>query len=1171
MSELVITAANFILQPVANLRDGPVILRWAYNRAFLDSDGVQVFAGTQNSGFGIEVACSVANGLINVDEDSLLWTTDNAQDPAPGSIWISAWLLNPRRVLIAQLTIAGKTQFVVTESLTPSCTWEAFSNYNQADVLFQSLPNSYYTAAETNRVIDQSFDTHPASDTQLGTVLLTVPADIPAFPVVWSANDPLVRDAVDLQGVPISSIPPLDSQVLAYNQANNQWEPSNQAAGTGNVISNEVSSIDGNVALASGTGGKTIKFDAAAHFDGSGLLTGATVDDPNADLDIANKEFVLQSVAAAVQQTPNISALIQGGTVFWESDYDFRVSAATYLILGDLFTSTEQTISLDAADPTLDRIDVIALDVAGAVVKIAGVAAAQPSQPAVDPGTQLLLTFVFVGAATTAPTGVSNTDIYLDNAEWTATTSGSGWNVNSTNNPHSGTKCIEGTNVANAAYVQLQAPAPLTLDSFAILTAFVSSKASWPKQRSLIFQWYSSGVAVGAAVTLNTGFFGFNSATASYQLVAIPIAQFAIPAGTSINQLRITDKGGAIGMFIDDLVLQANGSSIGNPPSGGLTQDQADARYLQRDLNLSDTTAPTTALNNILPSQVGNSGKFLSTNGTNPSWQTSGAGSSVPATVQGDTLFASAVNTLAALAKDTNATRYLSNTGTSNNPAWAQVNAANGVTGVLPSTNGGAGTVNGIVKANGSGTTSVAAAGTDYVAPGGALGTPSSGTLTNCTGLPVSSGISGLGSNVATFLATPSSANLAAALTDETGTGANVFADSPTFTSKVNLPNSTAPSTTAAADTAFDTNAWASGRGAMQVHDGTANTYVVAALASDVPTNGQVPTWNTGGTITWETPSTGGSPGGSNTQVQYNNSGAFGGISNATSDGTNLTLTTPKIVTRINDTNGNPLIDFTATGSAVNGLSVTNGVTGSPGQVTLGTAGSDTSIDLVLAPKGTGFILTSNSHVYGVTVVGTVKAHLGSTGLFVSTAGGGVNWTNSSASTGTIDTGLARNAAGIVEVNNGSSTAYRWLKKAGQVRVTAQFDKTNTTLADVTGTSVALLSGQTYAFEFEANYDADVTGGQKWAIAYSSTTSAIEFYILSICDSSGLNVISARQTASGNSSTQAGCTAGHIRITGTLTTTGAGNLTVQFAQSAASGTSSVRTAGSFFNVWPTTN
>ena len=41
--------------------------------------------------------------------------------------------------------------------------------------------------------------------------------------------------------------------------------------------------------------------------------------------------------------------------------------------------------------------------------------------------------------------------------------------------------------------------------------------------------------------------------------------------------------------------------------------------------------------------------------------------------------------------------------------------------------------------------------------------------------------ISGLGTGVATFLATPSSANLAAAVTDETGTGALVFATSPTL------------------------------------------------------------------------------------------------------------------------------------------------------------------------------------------------------------------------------------------------------------------------------------------------------------------------------------------------------------------------------------------------------
>ena len=66
-------------------------------------------------------------------------------------------------------------------------------------------------------------------------------------------------------------------------------------------------------------------------------------------------------------------------------------------------------------------------------------------------------------------------------------------------------------------------------------------------------------------------------------------------------------------------------------------------------------------------------------------------GTNLTAYAQGDILYASAANVLASLAKDGTATRYLSNTGATNNPAWAQVNAANGITGTLPVANGGSG------------------------------------------------------------------------------------------------------------------------------------------------------------------------------------------------------------------------------------------------------------------------------------------------------------------------------------------------------------------------------------------------------------------------------------------------------------------------------------------------
>jgi hypothetical protein len=77
---------------------------------------------------------------------------------------------------------------------------------------------------------------------------------------------------------------------------------------------------------------------------------------------------------------------------------------------------------------------------------------------------------------------------------------------------------------------------------------------------------------------------------------------------------------------------------------------------------------------------------------------------------------------------------------------------------------------------------------------------------------------------------------------------------------------------------------------------------------------------------------------------------------------TNLTTTSPRIVTGINDTNGNELFLFTATASAVNEFSVTNGATGTG--ATLAASGGDTNINLRLAPKGTGQVQELVSATY---------------------------------------------------------------------------------------------------------------------------------------------------------------------------------------------------------------
>jgi hypothetical protein len=132
-------------------------------------------------------------------------------------------------------------------------------------------------------------------------------------------------------------------------------------------------------------------------------------------------------------------------------------------------------------------------------------------------------------------------------------------------------------------------------------------------------------------------------------------------------------------------------------------------------------------------------------------------------------------------------------------PTWVNNDTGTVTSASVVSANGFAGTVatatttpaitlttsiTGVLKGNGTALTA-ATAGTDYVAPSGALGTPSSGTLTSCTGLPISTGVSGLGTNVATWLGSPTSANLISVVADETGSGSLVFATSPTLVTPI--------------------------------------------------------------------------------------------------------------------------------------------------------------------------------------------------------------------------------------------------------------------------------------------------------------------------------------------------------------------------------------------------
>jgi hypothetical protein len=97
---------------------------------------------------------------------------------------------------------------------------------------------------------------------------------------------------------------------------------------------------------------------------------------------------------------------------------------------------------------------------------------------------------------------------------------------------------------------------------------------------------------------------------------------------------------------------------------------------------------------------------------------------------------------------------------------------------------------------------------------------------------------------------------------------------------------------------------------------------------------------------------------------------------------TNKTLTSPAIGTKISDTNGNELINLTATGSAVNEFTLANAATGN-GPILSATG--ETNVDINLNPKGTG---TLKSGTAAVKIAGKESIWIPAVAMYPTTANG---------------------------------------------------------------------------------------------------------------------------------------------------------------------------------------
>lgn len=128
----------------------------------------------------------------------------------------------------------------------------------------------------------------------------------------------------------------------------------------------------------------------------------------------------------------------------------------------------------------------------------------------------------------------------------------------------------------------------------------------------------------------------------------------------------------------------ASPATVATIPTSDISGGAALTKVDDTNVTLTLGGTPATALLQATSLTLGWSGQLAVSRG----------GLALSTVSQGDLLYGSAANVYSKLAKDTGSTRYLSNTGGSNNPAWAQVALGTGVSGTLPVANGGTGADN---------------------------------------------------------------------------------------------------------------------------------------------------------------------------------------------------------------------------------------------------------------------------------------------------------------------------------------------------------------------------------------------------------------------------------------------------------------------------------------------
>lgn len=367
------------------------------------------------------------------------------------------------------------------------------------------------------------------------------------------------------------------------------------------------------------------------------------------------------------------------------------------------------------------------------------------------------------------------------------------------------------------------------------------------------------------------------------------------------------------------------------------------------------------------------------------------------------------------------------------------------------------------------------------------------------------------------------------------------------------------------------------------------------------------------GKPSWQA-SSGGSPGGANTDVQFNNSSAFGGdggftyagngqatlalgtiTSNAkalnitgTWNASGVTFDAPLFANITNTAShaGSALFDFQVGGNSqfayypnASTLELGNSTTATVAHFynTVDTLGGPTNyerftidwaaeanvVHVGMEKGGTGspriirFINAGQNIFWKSNDTGFNDIQLQRGSITISgTAGQGVyGWTNGNdVASSSIDTGLFRGAASVVAFSDGGGNHNGWLNWSGELRTTSATNYTNATPTTIM--SVALAAGRTYSFDGYIPVTAGGTaGGVQVVLNASGGLTATAIQADSIITSNNVHVgqvsVSSITTLS---SAVMGAATGYVEFHGTITVNVAGTLNFQTAQSSTNAT-----------------